>query len=215
MSYPPPLPSRLPPKFTHPKPSPTPGSNSSKYSDSYSSQGDTSSSASPHSRRPPVAPRKIQRPPASASDVNGTTTSPLPPIQNVMSRAGPAASVEDAGLAQEGFGHCLQQGYEAITKKHEDELLALESLRGHIFHRARADKEYAENLAKMNQKASKKVSTIDQSSAVIKVLASIHAYIKYCNLDNWPLRVEACVEPYVSMCVRAYKGKVGNHVYTL
>ena len=58
--------------------------------------------------------------------------------------------------SQEGFGVCLQQGYEAITKKHEDELLALESLRGHIFNRARADKEYAESLNRLNQKATKK-----------------------------------------------------------
>ena len=71
--------------------------------------------------------------------------------------------------AQEGFGVCLQQCYEAITKKHEDELLALESLRGHIFNRAKADREYAENLNRMNQKASKKVHNINQSSAVVQV----------------------------------------------
>lgn len=71
--------------------------------------------------------------------------------------------------SQEGFGVCLQQGYEAITKKHEDELLALESLRGHIFNRARADKEYAESLNRLNQKATKKVQNINQSSAVVQV----------------------------------------------
>lgn len=70
---------------------------------------------------------------------------------------------------QEGFGVCLQQSYEAINKRHEDELLALESLRGHIFHRARADKEYSENLLKMNQKANKKLTNINRSSAVVQV----------------------------------------------
>ena len=78
-------------------------------------------------------------------------------------------SVVDDGLSIEGFGRCLQQSHEAITKRHEDELLALESLRGHIFHRARADKDYSDSLLKMNQKASKKLANIDQSSAIVQV----------------------------------------------
>ena len=172
MSNPPPLPSRLPPKLIHPKPSPT-ATNSPKYSDSFSSSGESGGpSVSPHSRRPPVAPRKPQPPAprqhstAPAPDVNGSTaTGPPPPI---VIRGAPPVIANDGG---EGFGHCLQQGYEAITKKHEDELLALESLRGHIFHRARADKEYSESLIKMNQKATKKIANIDQSSAVVKVQA--------------------------------------------
>ena len=81
--------------------------------------------------------------------------------------------MSDSFSSQEGFGVCLQQCYEAITKKHEDELLALESLRGHIFNRARADKEYAESLSRMNQKANKKVQNISQSSAVVQVILMI------------------------------------------
>ena len=151
MSNPPPLPSRLPPKVN---PKPSPGSNS-KYIDVFGT--DSGNSPVPHSRRPPVAPRKPHRPP----DLNGTASSPPPVVGRTESSSG--------GVAHEGFGTCLQQCYEAITKKHEDELLALESLRGHIFHRARADKEYADNLTKMNQKASKKVANINHSSAVVQV----------------------------------------------
>lgn len=49
------------------------------------------------------------------------------------------------------FGACLQTSYEAISKRHEEELHALESLRGHVFKRQRADKEYAEQLQRINQ----------------------------------------------------------------
>ena len=172
MSTPPPLPSRFPPKL--PKPSPL---NSSKFSDA--SAGD-SSGQSPHSRRPPVAPRKPHRLP----ELNGSTTSSSSSPPPAVFR-GTSVSTDD-GSSQEGFGRCLQQGYEAITKKHEDELLALESLRGHIFHRARADKEYAESLLKMNQKANKKLANIDQSSAAVQV---------YDCITVWALR---CVD---SICV--------------
>ncbi len=81
-------------------------------------------------------------------------------------RPQPRASTSDG----EGFGSCLQNCYETITKRHEDELLALESLRGHVFNRARLDKEYAENLAKTNAKASRKMSNVsNKSSAIVQV----------------------------------------------
>lgn len=166
MSNPPPLPSRLPPKF----PKPSAGANSSSASSKYSDASGESSTSSQSSRRPPVAPRKPHRPP----ELNGTSStsssvSPPPPIPPVARRRPMMEQMSESFSSQEGFGVCLQQCYEAITKKHEDELLALESLRGHIFNRARADKEYAESLNRMNQKANKKVQNINQSSAVVQV----------------------------------------------
>lgn len=69
-----------------------------------------------------------------------------------------------------GFGECLQNCHDIIHKRHEDELLALESLRNHIFSRAKFDKEYAENLAKINMKASRKMGAVgDKSSAIVQV----------------------------------------------
>ena len=70
----------------------------------------------------------------------------------------------------ERFGNCLQNCYDTITKRHEDELLVLESLRGHVFNRSRLDKEYAENLAKTNSKASRKMANVsNKSSAIVQV----------------------------------------------
>ena len=120
-----------------------------------------------------MAPRKPHRP----SELNGTSSTsssvspppPIPPVAAARRRPVMEQQMSDSFSSQEGFGVCLQQCYEAITKKHEDELLALESLRGHIFNRARADKEYAESLNRMNQKANKKVQNINQSSAVVQV----------------------------------------------
>ena len=166
MSNPPPLPSRLPPsKF----PKPGPGANSS----SSNAFGGSGESSSPHSRRPPVAPRKPHRPPelngpSSSTHQTSSSVSPPPPAPPVARRRHMMEQPSES-ISQEGFGVCLQQCYEAITKKHEDELLALESLRGHIFNRARADKEYAESLNRMNQKATKKLLNINQSSAVVQV----------------------------------------------
>ena len=70
----------------------------------------------------------------------------------------------------EGFGACLQNCYDTINKRHEDELLALESLRNHVFSRARFDKDYSENLAKTNLKATRKMNSIsNKSSAIMQV----------------------------------------------
>ncbi len=69
----------------------------------------------------------------------------------------------------EGFGACLQNSYDTITKRHEDELLALESLRNHVFARSRLDKEYAESLTKMNTKASRKMNSVGTKSSILQV----------------------------------------------
>lgn len=80
----------------------------------------------------------------------------------------------------EGFGSCLQNCYETITKRHEDELLVLESLRNHVFHRARLDKEYSENLAKVNTKANRKMGNIsNKSSAIVQVIITIYLLHNY------------------------------------
>ena len=68
-----------------------------------------------------------------------------------------------------GFGSCLQSCYEAINKRHDDELKALESFRVHIFNRAKAEREYADSLARINQKAQRGVANVNQSSAIVNV----------------------------------------------
>lgn len=70
----------------------------------------------------------------------------------------------------EGFGVCLQNCYDTINRRHEDELLALESFRNHIFARARLDKDYSENMNKMNMKASRKMNSVtNKTSAILQV----------------------------------------------
>ena len=71
--------------------------------------------------------------------------------------------------ASKGFGLCLQNCYDAIHKRHEEELKALESLRVHVFNRAKADKEYAETLAKANARASRGIANLTQTSAIVEV----------------------------------------------
>lgn len=99
---------------------------------------------------------------------------PLPPSSSRPSRktvndSGKSMSVQSTS-STEGFGACLQNCYETIGKRHEDELVALETLRGHVFSRARLDKEYSEGLAKMNMKASRKMNTLgNKSSAILQV----------------------------------------------
>ena len=69
----------------------------------------------------------------------------------------------------DGFGACLQNCYETISKRHEDELVALESLRNHVFARSRLDKDYSESLAKMNMKASRKMNSVGTKSSILQV----------------------------------------------
>lgn len=102
---------------------------------------------------PPVVPRRSHHhPPPSIPDrtfsptssTNSSVTSPPPEP--------PSSSSFVSNYSQSNnFGSCLQSSYEAISKRHEEELRALESLRGHVFKRQRADKEYAEQLGRINQ----------------------------------------------------------------
>ena len=96
-------------------------------------------------------------------------TSPVSPLSPVSLSEVPKCT--SMSTDSERFGSCLQNCYETITKRHDDELLVLESMRSHVFQRARLDKEYAENLAKMNGKANRKMATLsNNSSAIVQVI---------------------------------------------
>ena len=110
------------------------------------------------------------------------TPPPSLPSRRVISESGkqspkgvvsPSPSDVVSGSSPEGFGLCLQNCYDIINKRHEDELLALESFRNHIFARSRLDKEYSENMAKMNMKASRKMTSVgNKSSTIFEVIFS-------------------------------------------
>ena len=100
---------------------------------------------------PPIVPRRGHHHQPSLPDgtfsptssTNSSITSPPPEP--------PSSSSFVSNYSQSNnFGSCLQSSYEAISKRHEEELRALESLRGHIFKRQRADKEYADQLGRIN-----------------------------------------------------------------
>ena len=67
------------------------------------------------------------------------------------------------------FGACLQASYEAISKRHDEELKALESLRSHIHRRSRADKDYAETLAKINTSCRRSADFGSNPSRIVQV----------------------------------------------
>jgi len=119
----------------------------------------------PAPRLPPRSPKVVPRSPlASIGSASGSTTSrdrTASPVPTVGS-----ADSEETG---EKFGSCLQACYEAINKRHDDEIRALESLRVHIFNRAKADREYAETLSKINNRANRGLTNVNQSSAIVQV----------------------------------------------
>ncbi len=116
----------------------------------------------------PTTPKSREKPPAPLPN-DQPPPRPLPP-RNLH----PAPTSLAPDPAGESFGSCLQAQtcYDAINKRHEDELRALESLRVHIFHRAKADKEYAESLAKANTRAAKGMANLNQSSTIVQVQPS-------------------------------------------
>lgn len=134
----------------------------------HSPGGMNSSRAAPPplpNRPRPMGSSKVARPPPT-EPAPPTPTTPAP-ASSVPTSSAPAPSAPTG----EGFGTCLQDAscYDIINKRHDDELLALESLRAHLFNRSRIDKEYAEKLANANLKSSRKVNNIDKSSAIVKV----------------------------------------------
>ena len=76
-------------------------------------------------------------------------------------------------VGADSFGKCLQGAVEAIGKRHDDELIALESLRFHIFNRAKQDKAYADELLKTNTRASKKAGMVSNPSSPIFQVSGI------------------------------------------
>lgn len=93
-------------------------------------------------------------------------TSPTP-SSSFQPPSAPAVSQGDR------FGARLQSSYEAISKRHEQELKALESLRNHIYKRSRADKDYAETLLKINQTSRKAADLANNPSRIVQVNTNI------------------------------------------
>ena len=126
-------------------------------------------SSKAHPTSPPAT--KPASPPARSR--SPALPSPLlhsPPVNSFSSASAPApVPPRTTADSEEKFGSCLQTCYDAINKRHDDELRALESLRVHVFNRSKADRDYAESLAKINQRASRGLSNVNQSSAVVQV----------------------------------------------
>ena len=125
---------------------------------------------------PPV-PSQVQ---ARATAPSYPTRSPVPdlpvpasPSKSVGTPVFPtraSAPMANGDIDPNSFGKCLQGATEAIGKRHDDELIALESLRFHVFNRAKQDKAYAEELLKTNMRASKKAAMVSNpSSPIFKV----------------------------------------------
>ncbi len=147
----------------------------------------------PDDEQPPLPPRDIPPPrpttpvtPRRDREFFRSGSSPLPPPV-------PAAP----GTGTENFGSCLQTCFEAINKRHDDELRALESLRVHIFNRAKADKEYAETLAKANGRAARGIANLNQASSIVQVRnVCVHT-----NYSRMPMDGLGCVCVRVCVCV--------------
>ncbi len=113
----------------------------------------------------------------------------LPPVEAnmqalaslVKSTTIPVLAVANGDLGPETFGQCLQSATDAIGKRHDDELTALESLRFHVFNRAKQDKAYAEELLKTNMRASKKAASVsDPSSPIFQVCFPKKLLMRMC-----------------------------------
>lgn len=122
----------------------------------------------PRRDRPPIpspADSRAFSPPQQQLPYPNDTFSPPPP-------ASPTNSLAAPDLCQGGsdFGSCLQLNYDAISKRHEEELHSLESLRMHLFKRSRADKEYADALQKINQSSERSAQfPVSTTSPVVQV----------------------------------------------
>ena len=123
-----------------------------------------------HSRSPAPPPSHFQQPqlPPPRVSLAASPGPPLPPSSS-SSRHHTPLPPSSGGKDGFAFGTCLQEAHDAINKRHEEELHALESFRAHVFFRARADREYAQELAKINSRANKTLSTVSQSSAIVQV----------------------------------------------
>lgn len=115
---------------------------------------------------PPILPR---RPKLSSSqhdrtsNVSSTPSVVSPPLPSPHGSTAP--SLEDSNA----FGYSLQSSYEAISKRHDEELHALESMRMHIFKRTKSDKDYAEQLSRINQSCERLGQFSATTSAAVQV----------------------------------------------
>lgn len=172
------------------------GSKVSALAESFQGSLGSSGSHSPTTRNtvaatpPPVPSTSRPAPLAPLNHVANELSTPPPPTlpsRRTISETGksspisvvsPSPSDVISGSSPEGFGLCLQNCYDTINKRHEDELLALESFRNHVFQRSRLDKEYSENMAKMNMKASRKMNSVgNKSSAIMQVFLILRVHV--------------------------------------
>lgn len=129
----------------------------------------TPAAPSPSSSRPPA--------PQTHGHAHGSAPSrPPPPLAHpepAPSLASPPPPASPSSPRPNknhvAFGTCLQEAHDAINKRHEDELHALESFRAHVFFRAKADREYAQELGKINARATKTLASVSQPSAIVQV----------------------------------------------
>lgn len=128
---------------------------------------------------PPPVPRRERPQLPGRTTFSPTSPTELPAVEP------PSSYAPDLTQGQH-FGSCLQSSYEAISKRHEEELHALESLRGHIFKRQRVDKEYADNLARINQSCQRSAHFAPSVTSPVVQVHSIFLYtpvnfgVTYC-----------------------------------
>ena len=143
-----------------------------------------SGSPMPNTTSPPPIPSTARPslPPHPSQPSGGIHHPPQPPLPHSPSlprREFSRPSVESSfsssskfpvdPVKEDSFGYCLQSSMEAITKRHEEELKALESLRVHISKRTRADREYSLALEKLNQQANRSIAAISNPSPIVQV----------------------------------------------
>lgn len=117
---------------------------------------------------PPVAPRRQRGSTAQQQQYSdGGPVSPDPQLPSLgMSSQSSAPKLEDTNA----FGYSLQSSYEAISKRHDEELHALESMRMHVFKRMKCDKDYADQLHRTNTSCQRLGQfTTNTTSAAVQV----------------------------------------------
>ena len=122
----------------------------------------------PRRDRPPLPDPRTFSPPSHQQQ--------YPPPEGAFSPqqqpSSPSSTLSAPDLCQNGsdFGSCLQLNYDAISKRHEEELHSLESLRMHIFKRQKVDKEYSESLQRINQSCERSAQfPVATTSPVVQV----------------------------------------------
>ena len=159
------LPPRVEDRPPAPVPSPTPLSTSPQ---PYQVSGSVVTSFKAREHPPPRSP---------------TVNSPSPVPARVPTSSPAMSSSQGEGGGAVAFGKCLHQAHDAINKRHEDELHALESFRAHVFYRAKADREYAQELGKINARANRALSSIAHNSPVVQV-GTLYTTCRYIHVES-------------------------------